>query len=75
MPALHRHGGHAVVGLSAAAHHQPAKCRDVYKRQGLDGARALAKQHNDAAMAALDGFGAQEDFLRLLAGELLQRKK
>ena len=42
---------------------------------GLDGARALAKQHNDAAMAALDGFGAQEDFLRLLAGELLQRKK
>ena len=42
---------------------------------GLDGARALAKQHNDAAMAALDGFGAQEDFLLLLAGELLQRKK
>ena len=42
---------------------------------GLDGARALAKQHNDTAMAALDGFGAQEDFLRLLAGELLQRKK
>ena len=42
---------------------------------GLDGARALAKQHIDAAMAALDGFGAQEDFLRLLAGELLQRKK
>ena len=42
---------------------------------GLDGARALAKQHNDAALAALDGFGAQEDFLRLLAGELLQRKK
>ena len=42
---------------------------------GLDGARALAKQHNDAAMAALDGFGTQEDFLRLLAGELLQRKK
>ena len=42
---------------------------------GLDGARALAKQHNDAALGALDGFGAQEDFLRLLAGELLQRKK
>ena len=42
---------------------------------GLDGARALAKQHNDTAMAALDGFGTQEDFLRLLAGELLQRKK
>ena len=42
---------------------------------GLDGARALAKSHNDAALAALDGFGTQEDFLRLLAAELLQRKK
>ena len=44
-------------------------------RAGLDGARALAKSHNDAALAALDGFGTQEDFLRLLAAELLQRKK
>lgn len=42
---------------------------------GLDGAHALAKSHNDAALAALDGFGTQEDFLRLLAAELLQRKK
>lgn len=42
---------------------------------GLDGARKLAASHNAAALAALDGFGEQEDFLRILAGELLQRKK
>ena len=42
---------------------------------GLEDARALAQSHNDAALAALDGFGAQEDFLRILARELLQRKK
>lgn len=42
---------------------------------GLDGARQLASSHNEQALAALQNMGAQADFLRKLAGELLLRKK
>ena len=42
---------------------------------GLDGARDLAQQHNRMALTALGGMAGKADFLRLLAEELLQRKK
>lgn len=42
---------------------------------GLDGARKLAKQHNDAAVAALEDLGPEADFLREMAAELLTRSK
>lgn len=42
---------------------------------GLGGAAALADSHNQAALAALAPLGEPADFLRELAGELLQRKK
>lgn len=42
---------------------------------GLEGARDLAKQHNDAALEALAPLGKRADFLRLLAGGLLVRSK
>ncbi len=42
---------------------------------GLDGARALSIRHNQAALDALHGFGEEAAFLRLLADDLLQRKK
>ena len=42
---------------------------------GLEGARALAKQHNDAALAALADLGPEADFLREMAVELLIRSK
>lgn len=42
---------------------------------GLEGARALAESHNRAALDALQGFGEEAALLRLLADDLLQRKK
>lgn len=42
---------------------------------GLPGARDLARQHNSLALQALDKVASEQDFLRLLAEELLQRKK
>ena len=42
---------------------------------GLEGARSLAKQHNDAALAALANLGPEADFLREMAVELLTRSK
>ena len=42
---------------------------------GLGGARSLAKQHNDAALAALADLGPEADFLREMAVELLTRSK
>ena len=42
---------------------------------GLQGAHEKAEHHNDAALAALDALGPQADFLRLMAAELLERKK
>lgn len=42
---------------------------------GLQGARALAESHNRAALDALQGFGEEAALLRLLADDLLQRKK
>ena len=42
---------------------------------GLQGARALAENHNRAALDALQGFGEEAALLRLLADDLLQRKK
>lgn len=42
---------------------------------GLDGARRLAAQHNDAALAALAPLGEAADFLRQLACGLLERRK
>mgnify|MGYP002229434974 FL=1 len=42
---------------------------------GLQGAREKAERHNAAALAALDALGPKADFLRLLAAELLERKK
>ncbi len=42
---------------------------------GLEGARALAEDHNRAALDALQGFGEEAAFLRVLADDLLQRKK
>lgn len=42
---------------------------------GLDGAQAMARQHNAQALAALDSLGEKGDFLRLLAESLLTRSK
>lgn len=42
---------------------------------GLDGARRLAESHNQAALQALQGLGTAAEFLRILAEELLHRKK
>lgn len=42
---------------------------------GPDGARRLAAQHNDAALAALAPLGEAADFLRQLACGLLERRK
>lgn len=42
---------------------------------GLEGAHRLADEHNTTALAALQKLGESADFLRLLAVELLQRKK
>ena len=42
---------------------------------GLQGAHAEAERHNAAALAALDALGPGADFLRLMAAELLERKK
>ena len=42
---------------------------------GLQGAHEKAEHHNAAALAALDALGPKADFLRLLAAELLERKK
>lgn len=42
---------------------------------GLDGARSLAEHHNENALFALQDLGPSADFLRMLATELLQRKK
>ena len=42
---------------------------------GLEGARSLAKQHNDAALTALADLGPEADFLREMAVELLTRSK
>ena len=42
---------------------------------GLQGAHEKAERHNAAALAALDALGPKADFLRLLAAELLERKK
>ena len=41
---------------------------------GLDGARRLAEQHNQAALSALEPLGDQAAFLRCMAKELLERK-
>ena len=42
---------------------------------GLQGAHEKAEHHNAAALAALDALGPGADFLRLMAAELLERKK
>ena len=42
---------------------------------GLQGAHEKTEHHNAAALAALDALGPKADFLRLLAAELLERKK
>lgn len=42
---------------------------------GLEGARALAEDHNRAALDALQAFGEEAALLRVLADDLLQRKK
>lgn len=42
---------------------------------GLEGARELAKRHNDAAVAALAPLGERAAFLTALANQLLSRKK
>lgn len=42
---------------------------------GLKGAQDLADEHNAAALAALQGFGSEADFLREMARELLVRKR
>ena len=42
---------------------------------GLQGAHKKAEHHNAAALAALDALGPGADFLRLMAAELLERKK
>ena len=42
---------------------------------GLQGAHEKAERHNAAALAALDALGPKADFLRLMAAELLERKK
>ena len=42
---------------------------------GLQGAHEEAERHNAAALAALDALGPRADFLRLMAAELLERKK
>ena len=42
---------------------------------GLQGAHEKAAHHNAAALAALDALGPKADFLRLMAAELLERKK
>ena len=42
---------------------------------GLQGAHEEAERHNAAALAALDALGPWADFLRLMAAELLERKK
>ena len=42
---------------------------------GLQGAHEEAERHNAAALAALDARGPGADFLRLMAAELLERKK
>ncbi len=42
---------------------------------GLQGAHEKAEHHNAAALAALENAGPQADFLRLMAAELLERKK
>lgn len=42
---------------------------------GLQGAHEKAEHHNAAALAALDALGPKADFLRLMAAELLERKK
>ena len=42
---------------------------------GLQGAHKEAERHNAAALAALDALDPGADFLRLMAAELLERKK
>ena len=42
---------------------------------GLQGAHEEAERHNAAALAALGALGPEADFLRLMAAELLERKK
>ena len=42
---------------------------------GLEGARALAQSHNQAALDALASMGERADFLREFAASLLTRKK
>lgn len=42
---------------------------------GLQGAERLAQTHNNCALAALDDLGTPADFLRMMAVELLQRRK
>ena len=42
---------------------------------GLQGTHEKAEHHNAVALAALDALGPKADFLRLLAAELLERKK
>ena len=42
---------------------------------GLEGARQLAREHNEAALNALAGLGEEAEFLREMARELLDRKK
>lgn len=42
---------------------------------GLQDAHEEAERHNAAALAALDALGPGADFLRLMAAELLERKK
>lgn len=42
---------------------------------GLNGAKEMARQHNCAALTALEPFGKKADFLRILAESLLVRNK
>lgn len=42
---------------------------------GLEGTKQMAEYNTDHALAQLDAFGPEADFLRLLAKKLLERKK
>ena len=58
--------------VGSDAENDKTTCITLY---GLEGARSLAKQHNDAALAALADLGPEADFLREMAVELLTRSK
>ena len=58
--------------VGSDADNDKTTCITLY---GLQGAHEEAERHNAAALAALDALGPGADFLRLMAAELLERKK